>query len=95
MLIEPAPENLLKLHAKKCRNSNLLEITLAPGLVEPVSGVRISFTELVGNSLVVLTGRSQQGIAGTGRRVRNSMAIKEALELTLTPSGVAQRKVSV
>jgi len=65
---------------------DLLEVTLAPRLVEPVTGIRRSLAELVGNSLVVVTSGFQEGVASPRGRVGDSMTVKEALELTLSPS---------
>lgn len=63
-----------------------LEIRVAPGVVEPVTGVSGVFLGLFGGALVALTSRRQETVTSAGLRVGDSMAVEEGLELRLRPA---------
>lgn len=62
-----------------------LQIRLRPRLVEPVTGVGGSLTNLVGGRLVVLACRLEQGVAGARLGAGDTMAVEEGLELRVGP----------
>jgi hypothetical protein len=60
-------------------------VLTTPALVQPVARVRSSFSGLFGDSLVVLAGLLEEGVALTGLGHGNAVAIAEGLELALGP----------
>jgi len=54
--------------------------------IKPVTGVRSGFAKLLCNVFVVLAGCTEECVALSGLRRRDTMFIQESLELRLTPT---------
>jgi hypothetical protein len=54
-----------------------LQVRVGPGGVEPVTRVRSGLSGLVGDSLVVGTDGGEERVTSAGRRVGDSMVVKE------------------
>lgn len=72
----------------------VLLLLTTPALIQPVARIRRGFSGLLGNGLVIFTGRLEESIALAGLRDRNAVAIAESLELIISP-GVEDPVVGV
>lgn len=58
-----------------------LEVGVRPSRVEPVTGIVVGLLGFFGGSLIVVTDSSNQGVALAGLGYRNTLLIRESLEL--------------
>jgi hypothetical protein len=65
-----------------------LKVGVGPCSVEPVTRVRSSLRDLVGNRLVVLTYNLQERVALTRLGNWDAMLIGKSLELRVSPAGI-------
>jgi hypothetical protein len=65
-----------------------LDVRLGPPFIEPVAWVSSSLADLVGNSLIVRADGLKERVAGAWSWVRDTVAVKELLELGLSPAGL-------
>jgi hypothetical protein len=65
-----------------------LDVRLRPSFIEPVTWVSGGLADLVGNSLIVRADGLKERVTGTWSWVWNAVAVKELLELRLSPAGL-------
>ena len=73
-------------HRPAVRIQPLLELRLGPMFIKPVTRIRNGFAKLFRDGFVVLTGCTEERVALSWLRRRDTMFIQESLQLGLSPT---------